>query len=195
MPIRCDLRAFACAAPLLAIPALPREGRVRWILQRLLNRPAAPQVAYGADAAPTAATVASPVRRRVALMAAAAFLALAASEAVRAQGAAGGHGHAHTGQEQKIGPYEAELTVRGSEATLTILDDKEQPVDAAQFSATAVALARGNERRSMEFRPAGANRLTARVDFPFDGKFRATVTLRGPSGNLGSARYNVDPVR
>ena len=59
----------------------------------------------------------------------------------------------------------------------------------------AVALARGNERRTMEFRPAGANRLAARVDFPFDGKFRATVTLRGPGGDLGQARFNVDATR
>lgn len=108
---------------------------------------------------------------------------------------AGGHGHAHSGQEQKIGPYEVELTVRGSDATLTILDGREQPVDVARLSATAVALARGNERRTIEFRPADANRLAARIDFPFDGKFRATVTLRGPAGDLGSARYNIDPVR
>ncbi|MFC7694077.1 hypothetical protein ACFQY5_35720 [Paeniroseomonas aquatica] len=88
-----------------------------------------------------------------------------------------------------------ELTVRGAEATLTILDDKEQPVDATGIGATAVVLARGNERRTVEFRHAGANRLGAKVDFPFEGKFRATVALRGPSGSLGSARYSVDPVR
>ena len=124
----------------------------------------------------------------------AAFLAVLVPAAAWAQ-AAGGHGHVHSGQEQKIGPYEVELTVRGSEASLTILDGKERPVDAARFGATAVVLARGNERRTIEFHPAGANRLTAAIGFPFDGKFRANVTLRGPAGNLGSARYNVEPVR
>ena len=129
-------------------------------------------------------------------MFAAMSLAVSAPAMGRAQGGASGHGHAHTGQEQKIGPYEVELAVKGSEATLAISDERDQPVDASRFSATAVALARGNERRTMEFRPAGANRLAARVDFPFDGKFRATVTLRGPGGgDLGQARFNIDATR
>jgi FixH len=134
------------------------------------------------------------VQRRT-MLAVATLIVLSVPHAGWAQGAASGHGHAHTGQEQKIGSYEVELAVRGREATLTLLDDKEQPVESAQFTATAVALARGNERRTLAFRPAGANRLTAPVDFPFDGKFRATVTLRGPGGDVGTARYNIDPVR
>ena len=128
-------------------------------------------------------------RRSVAV---AALIGLAAPGPSWAQG---GHGHAHTGQEQKIGRYELQLVVRGTEATLAIVDEREQPVDASGFGATGVALARGNERRTIEFRPAGGNRLAAPVDFPFDGKFRATVTLRGPAGDLGQARFNVDPAR
>ena len=134
------------------------------------------------------------MRRRTIMQATAAILTGAAPATAWSQ-AEGRPGHAPGGQEQNIGPYEVELAVRGGEASLTIRDDKEQPVDAARFGATAVVLARGNERRTVEFRPAGANRLTATIDFPFDGKFRAAVTLRGPAGNLGSARYNVDPVR
>jgi hypothetical protein len=131
------------------------------------------------------------VRRR--LVTPAVLLAMAA--APEPSWAQAGHGHAHTGQEQKIGAYEVGLVVRGGEATLAITDERDQPIDTAGFSATAMALARGNERRTMEFRPAGANRLAAKVDFPFDGKFRATVTLRGPGGDLGQARFNVDPAR
>ena len=123
---------------------------------------------------------------------AAALLAMSAPGSSWAQG---GHGHAHTGQEQKIGRYEVELVVRGAEATLLVRDEGDRPVDAAAFGATAVALARGNERRTLDFRPAGDNRLVTRIDFPFDGKFRATVTLRGPGGDLGQARFNVDPAR
>ena len=133
-------------------------------------------------------------RRTIAAMAALAAAAWAPG-ATLAQGG-GGHGHAHTGQEQKIGPYEVELVVRGGgEAILAISDERDRPVDASRFSATAVALARGNERRTVEFRPAGANRLAGNVDFPFDGKFRATVTLRGPNGDVGQGRFNVDPQR
>ncbi len=135
------------------------------------------------------------MRRRTMMTAAASAVTLGLPATVLAQGAAGGHGHAHSGAEVKIGPYEVELVVRGTQATLTITDADERPVDAAQYSATAVALARGNERRNMEFRPAGANRLASAVDFPFDGKFRATVTLRGPGGVVGNARYSVDQTR
>ena len=106
-----------------------------------------------------------------------------------------GHGHAHSGNEVKIGRFEVGLEVRGRQATLSIVDEKEQPVDASAFGATAVVLARGNERRTLEFGPAGGNRLVAPVDFQVDGKFRATLTLRGPGGDLGTGRFNVDPVR
>ena len=134
--------------------------------------------------------------QRRTMFAATMCLAIPAPAVGRAQGGATGHGHAHTGQEQKIGPYEVELVVRsGGEATLAISDERDQPVDASRFSATAVALARGNERRTIEFRPAGTNRLAGKVDFPFDGKFRATVTLRGPNGDVGQGRFNVDPQR
>lgn len=132
-------------------------------------------------------------RRKLVLGMATVPLATSVEQIARAQG--GGHGHAHSGQEMKIGPYEVELVVRGQEATLAIADDRDRPVDAAGFSASAVALARGNERRNVEFRPAGENRLSGRIDFPFDGKFRATVTLRDPNGDVGQARFNVDPTR
>lgn len=134
------------------------------------------------------------MQRRI-MVAAAVSMAIFAPPATWAQGASGGYGHAHTGQEQKIGRYEVELVVRGTEATLLVRDEREQPVDAASLGATAVALARGDERRTLHFRPAGDNRLVTRIDFPFEGKFRATVTLRGPGGDLGTGRLNVDPVR
>lgn len=122
-------------------------------------------------------------------------LALLLTWTVGARAQGGGHGHAHSGNEVKIGRHEVELVVRGGEAALLVRDERDQPVDAASFEATAVVLGRTNERRTLEFRPAGANRLVAPVDFPFDGKFRATVTLRGPGGELGTGRFNVDPVR
>ena len=67
---------------------------------------------------------------------------LAWTAGARAQG--GGHGHAHSGNEVKIGRHEVELVVRGNEATLLVRDERDRPVDAAAFGATAVVLARGN---------------------------------------------------
>lgn len=125
-----------------------------------------------------------------------ALAALAILSAPGLSRAQGGHGHAHTGQEQKVGAYEVGLVVRGGEATLAITDERDRSIDAAGFSTAAVALARGNERRTLDFRPSWANCLAAKVNFPFDGKFRATLTLRGPGGgDLGQARFNVDPAR
>ena len=58
------------------------------------------------------------MRRRI--IAGAAMASLMTPVLARSQGT--GPGHAHAGQEQKIGSYEVELVVRGSEANLTILE-------------------------------------------------------------------------
>lgn len=99
------------------------------------------------------------------------------------------------GQIKQIGPYEAELVVKGSEMTLHVLDEQDRKVDASTLSATAVVLAKGNEHRTVEMKPAGDNRLSGKVDFPFDGKFRATVSLKTPKGEAGKGRYTLDASR
>ena len=107
--------------------------------------------------------------------------------------------HSHTpsngGQIQQIGPYEAELVVKGPEVALFLVDDKEQKVDASKLSATAVVLAKGNEQKTVELKPAGDNKLSGKADFPVDGKFRATVTLKTASGEAGKGRYSLDAAR
>ncbi|MCV0387573.1 MAG: hypothetical protein K5821_14350 [Nitrobacter sp.] len=58
-----------------------------------------------------------------------------------------GHGHSHRGgQEVRIGNYEVELTVAGSEMTLHVNDTNDQKVNGESFSATAVVLAKGNQQ-------------------------------------------------
>ncbi len=107
-----------------------------------------------------------------------------------------GHGHSHHGgQEVKIGAYEAELVVKGADVTLYLNDDKDQKVDASKFTATAVVLAKGNQQKSVELVPGGENKLVARIDFPIEGKFRATVTLKMASGEVGKGRYNLTTSR
>ena len=107
---------------------------------------------------------------------------------------AGGHSHPHQGgQTQIIGPYEVELVVKGTEVTLFILDDKDQKVDAAPLSGTAEVLAKGNERKTITFKPAGDNKLSAEIDFPIEGKFRATVhSADAQGGEVGKGRYDLD---
>lgn len=107
-----------------------------------------------------------------------------------------GHGHApaNGGQIQKIGTYEAELVVKGADMMLYVLDDKDQKVDATKFSATAVVLAKGNEQKTVELKPGNDNMLSGRADFAVDGKFRATVTLKSGSTEIGKGRYNIDQI-
>ena len=104
------------------------------------------------------------------------------------------HSHAapNGGQIQKIGSYEGELVVKGSDVILYVVDADEKKVDAAPLLATAVVLAKGNQQKTVELKPAGDNKLAGKVDFPVEGKFRATVSLRTASGEAGKARFSLD---
>lgn len=77
---------------------------------------------------------------------------------------------------------------------LYVLDDNDQKVDATKFSATAVVLAKGNQQRTVELKPANDNMLSGRADFSVDSKFRATVTLKSGSPEIGKGRYNIDRI-
>lgn len=108
-----------------------------------------------------------------------------------------GHGHPHHGgQTRMIGPYEAELVVKGSDVTLLLATETEEKVDASRLSGTAEVLTQGNERRSIELKPGGDNKLAGKAEFPVGGKFRATVTLRdAQGGQIGKGRYSLDVLR
>jgi hypothetical protein len=106
------------------------------------------------------------------------------------------HGHSHQGgQEVKIGSYQAELVVKGSDLTLFVNDAKDQKIDASGFTATAVVLAKGNQQKTVQLTPAGDNKLAGKIDFAVEGKFRATVTLKNAGGEVGKGRYNLDAAR
>ena len=118
--------------------------------------------------------------------------ALAVPAAAFAQ--AGGHSHdaPNGGQIQKIGNLEGELVVKGSNVILYVVDSKEQKVDASKLTASAVVLAKGNQQKVVELKPGKENMLTATIDFPIEGKFRATVTLKSGSNEVGKGRFSLD---
>ena len=118
--------------------------------------------------------------------------ALAAPAVALAQ--AGGHSHdaPNGGQIQKIGNMEGELVVKGSNVILYVVDAKEQKVDASKLTATAVVLAKGNKQKVVELKPGKENILAAMIDFPVEGKFRATVTLKSGSTEIGKGRFSLD---
>lgn len=125
----------------------------------------------------------------------AAFVAFSAASSPAPLLAAPGHSAANGGQVQQIGPYEVELVVKGTDVSLYVLDSQDKQVDVAKFTAVATVLAKGNEQKAIDLRPAGGNRLAGKVDFAVDGKFRATVSLRTPAGEAGKGRYSLDPGR
>ncbi len=103
------------------------------------------------------------------------------------------HAHATNGRQvQKIGVYEAELVFKGADITLYVRDDKDQKVDTATLSATAIILAKGNQQKTVELKPAGDNKLAGKIDFPVEGKLRATVSLKTAAGEAGKGRYSLD---
>ncbi|MDB5512430.1 MAG: hypothetical protein JWR08_1913 [Enterovirga sp.] len=107
------------------------------------------------------------------------------------------HAHSHAapngGQIQQIGKdVEGELLFKGSDVTLFLVDESENKIDAAAYSATATVLAKGNQQKAVELKPAGDNKLAAKIDFPVEGKFRASLTLKKGAAEIGKARYNLD---
>lgn len=133
------------------------------------------------------------VARRITGPALALLLSAVTSAATFAQ--SHGHGHAapNGGQIQPIGALEGELLVRGPDITLFLVDGQEKKVDAAGYVATATILAKGNQQKTVELQPAGDNRLAARMDFPVEGRFRASLTLKKGAAEIGKARFNLDP--
>lgn len=105
--------------------------------------------------------------------------------------AAYAHGPEHGGQIQKVGKYEAELVVKGSELSLFLTGADEKKADAAGFSANAIVLAKDGQK-TVALSPAGANKLAGKGDFVIDGKLRATVTLMQGTAEIGKGRYNMD---
>lgn len=96
---------------------------------------------------------------------------------------------------QKLGNYEGELVYKAGEITLLVLDAAEQKVDASKMNATAVVLDKANAQKTVELRHAGENRLVGKIDFPVEGKLRATVTLKSAGAEVGRARYSIDQTR
>ena len=105
------------------------------------------------------------------------------------------HGHSHAapngGQIQQIGPYEAELVVKGGKLFLYVVDEKENKVDASKLTASAMVLAKDGQK-PVELKPAGGNMLVAESLPATDGKLRATLTLSENGKELGKGRYNLD---
>ncbi len=58
-----------------------------------------------------------------------------------------------------------------------------------------MVLAADKTQKTIDLKPSGDNRLAGKVDFPVDGKFRATVTLKTPAGEAGKGRYRLDAIR
>lgn len=106
------------------------------------------------------------------------------------------HAHNHAapngGQIVNVGKFEVELVATAKEIKIFVTDEDEKKVEAKQFAASATVLAQGNRQRTVELKPAADNVLSATYDFPVDGKFRATITLKTDNKEIGRGRFNTD---
>jgi hypothetical protein len=129
------------------------------------------------------------MRRRLAWLPILAAIALTPAAAGADTGEAPMH---KSGAAQGIGDYVAELELTGTELTLRVSDGSRRPVDTAEMSATAIAVAKDGRRKSVALKPAGENRLAGTIKFePPDLGMRAIVMLTAHSVEVGRAIYDL----
>jgi hypothetical protein len=119
--------------------------------------------------------------KRFAVIAAAATLAFAVS----AQADEAKYG----GQVKKIGNYEGELVVKGSDVLLYVIKDH-KPMQPTGNMAAAVKLFVNNAESSVELKPSG-DKLAGKAGAPLSGAVRAMATLSEGGKEVGKAQYSL----
>lgn len=95
----------------------------------------------------------------------------------------------HGGQIKKIGPYEAELVVKGADVELYVIKDH-KPMKPTATMAASVRLFVANAEQSVELSPAG-DKLVGKATSVSKGSVRAMTTLTDGGREVGKAQYSV----
>lgn len=95
----------------------------------------------------------------------------------------------HGGQVKKIGPYEAELVVKGADVELYVIRDH-KPLKPTAIMAASVRLFVGNAEQVVDLSPAG-DKLVGKASSVSKGNVRAMTTLTEGGKEVGKAQYNV----
>lgn len=94
------------------------------------------------------------------------------------------------GQVKKIGAYEGELVVKGSDVHLYVIKDHKPMNPTASMSAN-VRLFVNNAESTVELKPEG-NKLVGKASAPTTGNVRAMTTLADGGKEVGKAQYNLN---
>ncbi|MEL3891727.1 hypothetical protein V6B08_15715 [Ferrovibrio sp. MS7] len=94
------------------------------------------------------------------------------------------------GQVKKIGSYEGELVVKGSDVHLYVIKDHKPMNPTASMSAN-VRLFVNNAESTVELKPEG-NKLVGKAASPAAGNVRAMTTLADGGKEVGKAQYNLN---
>ena len=92
----------------------------------------------------------------------------------------------HGGQEVEAGNYHVELVVKDKELSLYIRDKGDKPIDPKQTKASASVLS-GKDKATVEFAPAGSDRMTAQAPFAAGKDAKVVVTF-----SVGGAKSEQD---
>src|SRR5260221_1685131 len=95
----------------------------------------------------------------------------------------------HGGQVKKIGPYEAELVVKGPNVQLYVIKDH-KPMAPSAGMASAVRLSVNNAEQAIQLAPEG-EKLAGKASGPVKGSVRAMATLTENGKEIGKAQYSV----
>lgn len=93
------------------------------------------------------------------------------------------------GQVKKIGAYEGEFVVKGSDVQLYVIKDHKAMAPSAGMKAS-VRLYVGSTESVVDLTPAG-DKLTGKAAAPASGSVRAMVTLTEGDKEVGKAQYTV----
>lgn len=95
----------------------------------------------------------------------------------------------HGGQVKKLGPYEAELVVRGGDVLLYVIKDH-KPMSPTPGMAASVRLFANNAEQVVALAPA-SDKLAGKVAASVSGNVRVMATLTDGGKELGKAQFNL----
>lgn len=96
----------------------------------------------------------------------------------------------HGGQVKKIGAYEGELVVKGSDVHLYVIKDH-KPMKPSANMTGAVRLFVNNVESTVELKPEG-DKLVGKTATPATGNVRAMTTLAEGGKEVGKAQFNLN---
>jgi hypothetical protein len=93
------------------------------------------------------------------------------------------------GRVKDLGPFHAELTVKGNTVELYVADTANKGVAVDGYKGLAVLLAGGKSER-IDLAPAGGNKLTGTSIVAIPPNAKGVVRLNGPDGKTSQAKFD-----